>query len=82
MRSEPSALERILYGGFGGSSICIPAGLGTLIMAVLFPPIAVLYEQYLNGFNNINRIFMNLILTSMFYFPGLLHALSGMNCYI
>lgn len=82
MGSDPSALEQMLYGGFGGKSICIPSGLGTLIITVLFPPIAVLYEQYLNGFNNINRIFMNIILTSMFYFPGLLHALSGMNCFI
>ena len=34
------------------------------------------------GFKNVTRIVMNFILTSLFYFPGLLHGLSSMNCYI
>ena len=34
------------------------------------------------GFKNPNRIIMNFILTALFYFPGLIHALTGMNCYI
>ena len=67
MRDGPSALEKVAYGGFGGGSICIPSGLGTLIMAVLFPPSAVFYEEYMNGFKNVSRIFTNFILTSIFF---------------
>lgn len=77
-----TAFEQFMYGGFGYGKICYPAGLGQLIVTVLFPPAGVFYEEYKTGFKNPNRIIMNFILTALFYFPGLIHALTGMNCYI
>lgn len=77
-----TAFERLMYGGFGYGKMCIPAGLGQLILTILFPPAGVFYEEYKTGFKNVSRIVMNFILTACFYFPGLIHALSGMNCYI
>ena len=82
MSEDTTAFERMMYGGFGYGKICVPAGLGQLILTILFPPAGVFYEEYISGFKNITRIVMNFILTAFFYFPGLIHALSGMNCYI
>ncbi len=76
-----TAFERLMYGGFGYGKICVPKGLPQLILTILFPPAGVFYEEYKAGFPNVTRIVMNFILTALFYFPGLIHALSGMNCY-
>lgn len=76
-----TAFEKLMYGGFGYGKICIPKGLGQLLLTILFPPAGVFYEEYRGGFKNINRIVMNFILTALFYFPGLIHALSGMSCF-
>lgn len=41
-----------------------------IILAILFPPLAVLWRFGLSG-----KFLLNLILTLLFYVPGLIHAL-------
>jgi len=72
--------ERLMNGGFGLSPICVPTYLPRLIITIIFPPLGVILEQYHTGFKNPQKIITSIILTSMFYFPGLLHALYGLDC--
>ena len=48
---------------------------------VIFPPLWVFLKELRNkdSFPNIYRIILNIILTSMFYFPGLVHAMTIMR---
>ena len=74
-----SAIDRFLYGGMGNGTICIPRFFPDILMVILFPPLAVFIQQYRAGFPDVKQIVISLILTSCFYFPGLLHAFSGMS---
>ena len=58
--------------------ICYPAILGDIFLMVLFPPIWVLIKELKSEYplKNIMRIVINFLLTSCFYFPGLIHAMS------
>jgi uncharacterized membrane protein YqaE (UPF0057 family) len=58
--------------------ICYPAILGDIFLMVLFPPIWVLIKELKSEYplKNIMRIVLNFLLTSCFYFPGLIHAMS------
>ena len=57
--------------------ICIPEVLKDISLLVIFPPLWVLIKELTNpnSFPNFYRIILSVILTSMFYFPGLVHAL-------
>ncbi len=74
------AIDKLMNGGFGYGKICFPAGLGTLIITIIFPPAGVFIQERANNFRNMYRLVINFILTAIFYFPGLIHALSGINC--
>ena len=58
--------------------ICFPAIVGDIFLMVLFPPLWVLIKELKseNPLQNIMRIVLNFLLTSCFYFPGLIHAMS------
>jgi uncharacterized membrane protein YqaE (UPF0057 family) len=71
-----STFDKLMYGGFGFGPICFPTYIPILIITVIFPPLAVFLEEMANGFKDISKIIVNLILTSLFYFPGLIHALT------
>ena len=71
-----STFDKLMYGGFGFGPICFPVYIPRLIIAVIFPPLAVFLEEMAKGFQDISRIIINIILTSLFYFPGLIHALT------
>lgn len=75
----PSTLDQFLYGGMGNGSLCIPMFIPELLTAILFPPLAVFIQQYRQGFKDVKQIVINLILTSCFYFPGMLHAMNQMS---
>ena len=58
--------------------VCIPSVLGPMIVCFIFPPLFVfLHELKKNPpFQKPQQIFLNMILTSALYFPGLIHGLS------
>lgn len=58
------------------NGILIPANFFDTIIIVIFPPLYVFLHEYreVPRFKNISNIFKSLILTSLFYIPGLIHA--------
>ena len=58
--------------------ICYPAIIRDFIIMVIFPPFWVLIKEIYSDkpLPNIVRIVINLLLTSCFYFPGLIHAIN------
>lgn len=58
-------------------SFCYPAELKDIILIVLFPPLWVLLKEIYSKkpLTNIMRVVFNFIFTSIFYFPGLIHAM-------
>lgn len=70
--------SQIQHGGMNQTPICIPKVLGPMIISMLFPPLYVfLHELKKNPpFQNPVSIVVNLVLTALFYFPGVIHAMS------
>lgn len=64
-----------LNGGFGFGKLCLDREFTRLILMILFPPLYIILSEYERGFTNKSAILMNFILTSIFYVPGLIHAL-------
>mgnify|MGYP001421214516 FL=1 len=73
--SPPKLADAIFSGGLGYGKVCVPTSLTDFLLIIIDPPGYVLLLQKRNGFNNIRQIFVSFILTSLFYFPGLIHAL-------
>ena len=67
--------ETFVTGGLWYGTICIPKLLEDLIIMIIFPPLFVFLKQKEKNFNNINLIIKNFLLTCLFYFPGLIHAI-------
>ena len=63
------------------NKICYPKSLFDTIIAVLFPPLYVIIHEYRKTpkFKDMSNIIQNIILTSMFYIPGLMHAMFLLN---
>lgn len=61
--------------------ICYPKSFFDTILAVLFPPLYVIIHEYRKTpkFKDLSNIIQNIILTSMFYIPGLMHAMFLLN---
>ena len=68
--------NKLMYGGMGYGKFCLPKDFSSILILIAFPPLFVFINEYKNGFKRIDRIIINFILTSCFYFPGLLHGLS------
>ena len=70
--------NEVMNGGMNNSPICFPKELGSMILILLFPPLFVFMKELKASppFKNFGRIVVNFILTSMLYFPGLIHAMS------
>ena len=64
--------------------ILIPANLLDTVIMVIFPPLYVFLHEYreIPRFKNISNIFKNLILTGLFYVPGLIHAYNLQRTYL
>jgi uncharacterized membrane protein YqaE (UPF0057 family) len=58
-------------------SLCVASIFFDQIMAVIFPPLYVFFHEYRKTpkFKDVFNIIKNLILTSMFYVPGMMHAM-------
>ncbi len=73
--------DQARHGGMNQQPICVPSVLGPMIMCLVFPPLYVIVHEIRKGLGqqNIYNIFASLILTSMFYFPGLIHGMNLMR---
>jgi len=73
------AWNMLIYGGMITEDICIPNYIFKLIITVFIPPIGMIMDEHSKGYTNVNRIVISIILTMMFYFPGLIYTLSSIN---
>lgn len=72
--------DKMMHGGMAYGTFCVPKQLTSYIILIIFPPLYVFIDEMNNGFKRIDRIIICFILTSFFYFPGLLYGLSRLNC--
>ena len=77
--------ERIMYGGLGYGTFCLPTNVFRVIFSVIFPPLGVMFDFIISDFpyidfklliENLSQIIYVFILTAMFYIPGLIYALT------
>ena len=66
----------IWSGGVIKDDVCFSSRIVKLIFTVIFPPIGVGIDEREKGYSNVTRIFTCLILTMLFYFPGLIYAMT------
>lgn len=89
--------DKIMYGGLGYGSFCLPTNFFTLIIAIIFPPLGeilvILNDKISNSFpfitwdcvnelvkfENLNKIIYSIVLTTLFYIPGLIYVLGNIN---
>jgi uncharacterized membrane protein YqaE (UPF0057 family) len=85
---EYGLYERIMYGGLGYGTFCLPTNLFRIIFSVIFPPLGVMFKFLKDEFpyvdfkllvENLNDVIYVFILTAMFYIPGLIYALTTIN---
>ena len=88
--------DKVCYGGICHGITVLPSNLFKVIFSVLFPPIGEIlsiirghiYDDFpyitwdtINALiSNFQRIIYSIVLTSLFYIPGLLYTLSGVSC--
>ena len=95
--NEWTLFDKVMYGGLGYGSFCLPTNFFSLIIAILFPPlgevITILGDKIDDEFpyftwdcakelvkiENINRIIISFVLTTLFYIPGLVYVLGNIN---
>ena len=75
-----AAFEKIWNGDFLDETICIPHQILNTFLAIIFPPLAVFVNEYQNGFQEPSRIFISILYTLLFYFPGVIYALKSNKC--
>lgn len=71
----PKLKDAIFEGGLGYGKVCVPTSLNDFVLMILYPPAYIFFVQKNNGYKNIWQIFLSFILTSFFYFPGLIHGI-------
>tara|TARA_B110000285_G_C14959626_1_gene530997 strand:+ start:432 stop:797 length:366 start_codon:yes stop_codon:yes gene_type:complete len=82
-RDEWTFTDKILKGGFGYGKFCIPDELPQVVMAVIFPPLSILWNWHLGYYSiweTIKKFFICLLLTMCFYLPGLIYAINELSC--
>lgn len=67
--------DAFVSGGMWYGSLCLPKFLTDLILIIIFPPLYIIIHQKKQGFPDYTMIIKNFILTCLFYFPGMIHAL-------
>lgn len=77
--NNKSLYHKFMDGGLGYGSLCVPNLILDLILIIIFPPIYVIAYQIQNKKMDVGQIMLNFMLTSLFYFPGFIHALSIMK---
>ena len=82
-KDEWTFTDKILKGGFGYGKFCIPDELPQVVMAVIFPPLSILWNWHLGYYSiweTIQKFFTCLLLTMCFYLPGLIYAINELSC--
>lgn len=87
--------DKIMYGGLGYGSFCLPTDFYKVIISIIFPPMGELInvvEDTVSGnfpyftwdtlvmlcsYNAISHLVYSLILTTLFYIPGLVYTLTN-----
>ena len=87
--------DKVMYGGLGYGSFCLPSDFFKVILAIIFPPLGELVNivedtvsdvfpyftwdtlLMLFSYNAITHLVYSLILTSIFYIPGLVYTLTN-----
>jgi uncharacterized membrane protein YqaE (UPF0057 family) len=88
--------DKVCYGGICHGITVLPSNLLKVIFSVIFPPIGeilnIVSGYVLDEFPyitwdtikvllaNFQRIIYSIVLTSLFYVPGLVYTLSGVSC--
>ena len=65
----------LFNGGFGYGKVCVPSFMTDMVIMLVYPPAYIFIYQQKKGFPDITMIITSFILTSCFYFPGLIHAM-------
>ena len=83
-RGEYTFMDKLMTGGLGYGKFCIPDEMPHIILAMVFPPFAIIWN-YVNGnYDNfaefVKKFFFCFILTMFFYFPGLIYAINDIGC--
>lgn len=71
--------KMFMYGGVIKEDICFPKYIIKLLSTVIFPPIGIWIDQHNKNYAQIQKIAICIVLTAMFYFPGLLYALNNIS---
>lgn len=72
---KPKLRDAIFKGGLGYGKVCVPNHINDFIMMIVYPPAYIFFVQKDRGFTSIWQIIISFLLTSLFYFPGLIHAI-------
>ena len=76
-------IDKVIYGGFGYGKVCIPDELPQIILAVIFPPLSIIWNWYVGLYSiwqTISKFIICLLLTMFFYIPGLIYAFNDLAC--
>lgn len=85
---EYTFYDKLIFGGLGRGTFCLPNNLLRVIFTVLFPPLGIIFKFLTSEFpyldlqgllNNLNEVMYVFMLTALFYIPGLIYALSTIN---
>ena len=96
LRGDYRITDKALYGGLMYGGLILPTNFFKVIFTTIFPPIGellniisdylvdefpyVTWEALIQLIKNFQRVVYCFILTSMFYIPGLIYALSNIKC--
>ena len=75
----PKLADALFQGGLGYGKICVPTSLTDYILMIVYPPLYVFFFQRRKNYEDIGMIVKAFILTSFFYFPGLVFAIYVKN---
>ena len=77
-------MDKLLTGGLGYGKFCIPDEMPHIILAIVFPPFAIIWNYAMGNYDSfaefLKKFFMCFILTMFFYFPGLIYAINDIGC--
>tara|TARA_B100000035_G_C20546874_1_gene356492 strand:- start:134 stop:406 length:273 start_codon:yes stop_codon:yes gene_type:complete len=68
-----------IYGGLGYGKVCVSNKISDMLMIIAFPPLFVFFHQKKRKKYDFIQLLTSIFLTSLFYFPGFIHALSIMK---
>ena len=93
-KNEYTIYDKIVYGGLGYGTICLPTHLPKIILSIIFPPLGIIikhlnilpyfpyvtFDTFKSLLLNLHEIMISIVLTSLFYVPGLVYSLRSLKC--